>query len=104
MRRLADFQNRVFRNYSAERELEFVDVAKQFPRDPNLVWDAIHNTPAGVRVRSWIILQELVPILRDRIEQGILPRPDRERLTDHPAFGEPRFQTTTWRRLQRACT
>ena len=103
LRRMADFQNRVFEKYASSRGLEFLDVAGHFPRDPNLVRDAIHNTPEGIRVRAWVVLQQLVPILRERIQQGVLPKPDRERLTEHPAFSEPRFQSTTWARLLRSC-
>jgi len=103
LRRMVDFQNRVFRNYAASRGLEFIDIAALFPRDPNLVRDAIHNTPEGIRVRGWIVFQQLVPMLRHRIEQGALPKLDRERITAHPALAEPRFQSTTWAKLLRSC-
>ena len=104
MRRTADLQNRVFRNYAASRGLEFIDVAAHFPRDLDLVTDAIHNTIEGVRLRAWIVFQQLVPILRARIESGTLPRPDRHFLRSHPAFTEPRFQSIRWSRVVRSCS
>jgi hypothetical protein len=42
MRRMADFQNRVFERYTHRRALPFLDVASDFPQDPDLFDDAIH--------------------------------------------------------------
>lgn len=89
VRRAADFQNRVFSKYAAVHGLEFIDVDKWYPRDPDLFTDAIHQTYAGVRIRAWIVLQQLIPILKRRLESGQLPRPDQEWIERHPAFSTP---------------
>ena len=73
IRRLADFQNRVFRNYARARNLDFLDVAAASPRDLNLFMDAIHVTKTGDRLRGWIVFQQLAPVLRRLIESGALP-------------------------------
>jgi hypothetical protein len=73
IRRLSDFQNRVFRNYAASRKIPFVDVASEIPQDPDLFIDAIHVTEVGERVKAWIVFQQLVPVIRRLIESGQLP-------------------------------
>ena len=75
IRRLADFQNRVFRRYASARDIPFVDVASLLPQDPSLFSDAIHMTDTGERVKAWIVFQQLAPLIRREIESGRLPRP-----------------------------
>jgi hypothetical protein len=75
IRRLADFQNLVFRRYAASRRIPFLDVASLLPQDPNLFNDAIHMTDTGERVKAWIVFQQLVPLVRRELEAGQLPRP-----------------------------
>ncbi len=74
IRRLADFQNRVFRRYASTRNLPFIDVASVLPQDPDLFVDGIHMTEEGDRVRAWIVFQQLVPLIRREIDAGRLPR------------------------------
>ncbi len=74
IRRFADFQNRVFQRYAADRGIPFLDLAAAMPLDPNLFVDAIHMTDTGERTKAWIAFQQLVPILRREIESGRLPR------------------------------
>jgi hypothetical protein len=74
IRRLADFQNRVFRAYAENRHELFLDVAAEIPQDPALFADSIHMTEVGERVKAWIVFQQLVPYLRQQIESGKLPR------------------------------
>lgn len=75
IRRLADFQNRVFCRYAAARGVALVDLASAMPQDPDLFADAIHPTDAGARLLAWIVFQRLVPLVRRQIESGQLPRP-----------------------------
>lgn len=86
MRELADFQNTVFRKYSAQNHLPFFDVAATFPQEPDLFGDAIHMGSAGLRLQGWIYLQQLIPMLEERIRAGTLPRPMVTRRSRHPAF------------------
>lgn len=103
MRRMADFQNRVFRNYAQARDLPFLDVAAKYPMEPALFGDAIHMTGEGVRLHAWIAFQELVPILRQRLDQGVLPRRDPAPLRLHPAFDQPREQMVTRAEIMAGC-
>jgi hypothetical protein len=86
MERMARFQNRVFAKYARTHGVAFLDVAGRMPKEPDLFVDAIHGTYDGVRVHAWIATQQLVPLLRDRISQGRLPRAARTGLRAHPAF------------------
>jgi hypothetical protein len=83
--RLAAFQNRVFKKYAAAHNLPFIDVARDMPADPDLFSDAIHNTLSGVRVRAWIVFQQLVPIIEDRLARGLWPK-QMERQEHRPLF------------------
>ena len=56
------FENRVFAKYAAARGLPLIDVARYMPFDPDLFADATHNTPAGVRLRAWIVFLQLLPL------------------------------------------
>jgi hypothetical protein len=81
-----DFQNRVYQRYAETRDLTFIDFATFYPQDPELFIDAVHKSPEGIRLHAWIALQTLVPLLRDRLQAGSLPRGDLEALRQHPAF------------------
>lgn len=48
--RLARFQNRVLEKYAKEHRIDFLDVARLMPSDPDLFIDAIHGTTEGVRL------------------------------------------------------
>lgn len=91
--RVANFQNRALRQFAADRGHHFLDVARAFPRDPDLFVDAIHNTYAGVRLRAWVVFQQLLPMLRDKIGAGHLPAEVGSEIDRHPAFGE---DIATW--------
>jgi hypothetical protein len=90
IRRMADFQNRAFRKSAVLASLPFIDVAGEYPQDPDLFEDAIHMSEIGIKLQAWIVLQQLLPIIKERIATGALPRPLRNMpLTVHPAFIEP---------------
>lgn len=73
--RLTRFENVVYEKYAKEHGLPFIDVPKYMPNDPDLFSDAIHNTPAGVKLRGWIVLQQLIPVIEARLKSGEWPRP-----------------------------
>ena len=74
MERLAAFQNRVFAKYARAHKLDFIDVARLMPFDPDLFVDAIHNTYAGERLRACVFFQALVPIVESHLKSGAWPR------------------------------
>jgi len=86
MRRFVDFENRVFQKYARERHLPFNDLAARFPRDPRLFVDSIHMTPAGIKLKAWLVFQNLVPLLERQLETGTLPVVDPGGRQTHPAF------------------
>lgn len=86
IKRLGDFQNRVFHLYAIANQIDFIDVSHFFPRDSDLFIDTVHFTEDGTRLQAWIVFQSLLPIIRKRIESGTLPRPDREYITEHPCI------------------
>jgi hypothetical protein len=89
IRRYADFQNRVFRKYATVHGLPFNDMASVYPADPRLFHDAVHMTPAGIKLRAWLLFQYLVPEIERRLADGRLPVADKGRRTVHPAFSGP---------------
>jgi hypothetical protein len=83
LERLAAFENRVFAKYARAHKLAFIDVARLMPFDPDLYVDAIHNSYAGERLRAWVFLQGLVPIVEHHLASGAWPR--KLEPTDKPA-------------------
>jgi hypothetical protein len=89
LERMTAFENRVFAKYDKVHGLPFIDVAKYMPYDPNLFSDGVHNTPAGVKLRAWIELQQLVPLIEQRLASGKWPQPVPDMPDTHPAFATP---------------
>jgi hypothetical protein len=90
MERLTAFQNRVFAKYAATHGLPFIDVAGRMPFDPNLFADAVHTTYPGARLKAWVVLQQLVPIIEKRLASGSWPKPAPVMGDTHPAFAKDR--------------
>jgi hypothetical protein len=91
MRRAADFQNRVFRRWAADNRVPLIDMAGLIPKQPDLYDDAIHNTYLGARIRAWIMFESLVPLLKQDIENEILPRPAVFKYRQHP-YIQPEYE------------
>lgn len=89
LERLAAFQNRVFAKYAAAHNLPFIDIAHTMPFDPDLFADAIHNTYPGIRMKAWVVFQQLVPIIEKHLATGIWPKPAPVMGDSHPAFAVP---------------
>lgn len=89
IRRMADFQNRVFRNFARARHLPFLDIAAEFPQEPDLFDDAIHMHYQGLKVQAWLYVRALIPVIEARIAAGRWPRPPKPPLAEHPAFTAP---------------
>jgi hypothetical protein len=86
IRRDVDLDNNTVRRYAEQRGMEFIDVAGAFPRDPDLFFDAVHLNSDGTRVHAWIVFRALLKIVRERLQSGAWPRPDRAPLTEHPGL------------------
>ncbi len=92
MRRLADIQNRVFKQWAIDNGVTIIDVSTPMPKQPDLYDDAIHNTPTGTRIRAWINFEALIPILKKEIENRNLPRPAKVNYNRHP-YIKPEYRT-----------
>ena len=73
--RLAKFQNRLFAKYAATHGLTFVDIAGKLPFDPDLFIDAVHTSYAGTRMRGWITLNAIIPLIEKHLADKSWPRP-----------------------------
>jgi hypothetical protein len=91
MRRYLDFQAQAFRKYAATHGLDFIDVAGEYPKDLRLFSDPIHMVRGGIHLQAWIVFNHLVPIIERRLASGEWPRPPRQELAAHPAFGPRRL-------------
>ncbi len=89
LERMTKFEDRVFAKYDAKYGLPFIDIAKYMPYDPNLFSDGIHNTPPGIKLRAWIAMQQLVPIIEKHLADGSWPRTVPPMPAQHPAFTVP---------------
>lgn len=103
MRRMADFQNRVFTKYAKARGIDFLDVAHDYPLDPRLFGDAVHMTPLGVKLMAWTSFQRLVPIVERRIAAGEWPKPTSLHLSRHPAFDQPTRRVVRLSTIRASC-
>ena len=63
IRRLVDLQNAAYRLFAADRGVDFIDVADEFPRDPSLFFDSFHLTEPGVRLHAWLAFLRLTLLL-----------------------------------------
>jgi hypothetical protein len=89
LERLANFQNRVLKNYAQERGIDFIDVAGTMPFDPDLYADGVHTTYPGTRMKGWVILQQLVPLIEARLKSGAWPKPQPAMDSSPPWFRTP---------------
>jgi hypothetical protein len=78
----------VFRKYARVHSLPFNDLASVYPADPRLFLDILHMTPAGIKLKAWLVLQQLVPEIERRIREHRLPLADPGGRATHPAFPE----------------
>ena len=74
LERLAIFQNVVLKKYARERGIDFIDIAGKMPFDPDLYADGVHTTYPGTRMKGWVILQQLVPLIEARLASGAWPK------------------------------
>ena len=58
--------------------------------NPEFFVDGIHFSEDGVRLQAWIVLQSLLPVVRERVKSGEWPRKARSFLLEHPYIGEPK--------------
>jgi hypothetical protein len=94
LERLAAFQNRVFAKYAAVHGVPFIDVAGRLPSDPDIFADAVHESWPGMHLKAWVILQQLVAIIEQRLASGAWPKPVPAMADAHPGFAAKPRQIT----------
>ncbi len=82
--RMASFQNRVFKKWSQENGLDLVELAEKIPQEPDLFSDPIHNTRLGVKIRSWLVFEGIIPILEQDLYNKTIPRIPQNSHDQHP--------------------
>ena len=75
--RLAAFYNRTLRAWAETKGHGIIPVNEQMPWQPELYGDAMHERPAGEALHAWIVLQQLMPRIREDLARHRLPRPAR---------------------------
>ncbi len=90
IRRFVDFENRVFRKYARTYALPFNDLDAEYPRDPRLFVDTVHMTPAGVKLKAWIVFQHVVAAIEPQLRAHRLPHATGEPLTTPDWVNTPR--------------
>jgi hypothetical protein len=103
MRRFVDFENRVFRKFAHVHGLPFNDLASEYPADQRLFVDSIHMTPAGVKLKAWVVFQNLLPVIEQRLRAGTLPSGDPGGRQTHPAFTDSGRRLLPIERIVESC-
>lgn len=85
--RLAALQNRFYRAFAQQHDLDVIDIAGLLPHDERLYLDAIHQTELGVRLKAWLLFASLTPIVSRDLETGRVPVPDEKADQAHPNIG-----------------
>jgi lysophospholipase L1-like esterase len=94
LERLSTFQNRVYARYAAAHRLPLIDVAGRMPDEPELYTDAVHFSYGGVRLHAWIVLQQLVPLIEQRLSSGLWPQERRPAVPPPGLLFEPEVVRT----------
>ncbi len=74
IRRLINFSNRTLRKFAKSNDIGLLDIANEFPLDPDLFGDAYHMRPEGLKLLAWIGLQQFLPRLMQDLRDGNLGR------------------------------
>lgn len=75
LKTLADFQNQVLEKYAQKHQLSFLEISRPMLLDPDFFIDGVHMRESAVPLRAWITFLELLPIIKERICLGDLPKP-----------------------------
>jgi hypothetical protein len=103
LRRMTDFQNRVFAAYAEKHHAQYLELAASMPRDIDLFGDPIHMGEPGLRLQAWILLQQLVPWLASRLDDGRLPKPMRTIRAAHPELSGNARELVTVQAVKATC-
>lgn len=103
LNRMVRLENRVYENYATHYGLYFIDINKYYSQNPELFTDAVHGTTAGVRLRAWIVLQQLIPLLQKKINEGSLPRNSNYAINEKEYFQLHKDRLITLKEINSLC-
>jgi hypothetical protein len=72
--RLLEFYNRTLTAWAKSNGHKVVPINEQMPWQPELYRDGIHEMPTGEALHAWVVLQSLMPKVRDDLAHQRLPR------------------------------
>ena len=75
IRRLTAFYNRTLRAWAGRTSHDVIPVDEQMPLQPELYGDGMHELQNGEALHAWIVLQQLLPRIREDLANHRLPRP-----------------------------
>ena len=67
------FYNLTLRTWAPGKGHDVVPIDEQMPWGPELYHDGMHELPAGEALHAWIVLQQLMPGIRDDLVRHRLP-------------------------------
>ena len=86
--RLNRFENKVFEAYADTNQIEFIKMDSLLTLHPDMFLDGIHLYCEGMKYKAWIMFNELIPILEERINEKKLPQKRLTKLDSHPYINE----------------
>jgi len=89
VRQLADVQNNFYRSWAKAHDVDVLEIGDELPQDPRLSIDAIHHNDVGIRLKAWLMFEQLVPLIERDLAAGRVPVPDRHADATHPNIGAP---------------
>jgi hypothetical protein len=80
--RLTAFYNRALRAWAGAKRRGIIPIDEQMPWQPELYADGMHEVRDGEALHAWIVLQQLMPRIREDLAQHRLPQPARPHSQD----------------------
>lgn len=62
------FQNKVYKDYSLEKNINYIDVASDLEKTTDIFYDGIHISCNGVNIHAWSVFCQLLPLIKEKIE------------------------------------
>ena len=72
--RLTDFYNRTLQVWAQAKGHRVIPVNERMPWRPELYHDGLHELASGEALHAWIVLQQLMPEIRDDLARHRVPR------------------------------
>lgn len=77
-------ENDVFKRYSEKHNIPFFDVAADLKKTPEAFKDGIHLSCEGMKLHGWSVFTQLLPLIKQKLERGELPKQTEQKETTHP--------------------